>query len=329
VSKAKMQHCFNCGKELGVYQAYYGDIQACGAHECYRLSAMLIERKPNACVTKPNGIVMNDTVKRSDTPEERSDRMRLIDMLEKAPVGWIPAVGDIYAIVLKPGERDLIVAHLKAVEAHQSETGEINANAETVRLDWQRKPYAAPQANKGSNNGSPVPCPAGAAPVQSNDKKLCATDLRLDAEQIVKDYAGLECGEARVAQAYLDLIAEPSSTVAPLPDHFEGPGTLAAALKPNARYLKAALPEKYHHYFDNVLLPLAQRGAESMRPAEHSATPDPDVKRVLLAAREHVQQRHDYCRREGYWWSSDSMASLLKEIDALIQTRYVHDGNSK
>lgn len=29
-----MQHCFNCGKELGAYVAYYGDIQSCGEREC-------------------------------------------------------------------------------------------------------------------------------------------------------------------------------------------------------------------------------------------------------------------------------------------------------
>lgn len=36
MSKAKMQHCFNCGAELGVYSAYYGDLQNCGASECTR-----------------------------------------------------------------------------------------------------------------------------------------------------------------------------------------------------------------------------------------------------------------------------------------------------
>ena len=34
MSKAKMQHCFNCGAELGVYVAYYGDLQTCGSVEC-------------------------------------------------------------------------------------------------------------------------------------------------------------------------------------------------------------------------------------------------------------------------------------------------------
>ena len=34
MSKPKMQHCFNCGAELGVYEAYYGDLQNCGASEC-------------------------------------------------------------------------------------------------------------------------------------------------------------------------------------------------------------------------------------------------------------------------------------------------------
>lgn len=36
MAKAKMQHCFNCGAELGVYEAYYGDLQNCGASECNR-----------------------------------------------------------------------------------------------------------------------------------------------------------------------------------------------------------------------------------------------------------------------------------------------------
>ena len=32
-----MQHCFNCGDELGVYVAYYGDgPESCGKQECVR-----------------------------------------------------------------------------------------------------------------------------------------------------------------------------------------------------------------------------------------------------------------------------------------------------
>jgi hypothetical protein len=56
-------------------------------------------------------------------------------------------------------------------------------------------------------------------------------------------------------------------------EHFAGPGTLAAALEPNAPYLRAALPTKYHHFFDTVLMPLARMGCESLRPnASPSAT---------------------------------------------------------
>jgi hypothetical protein len=37
MNKAKMQHCFNCGDELGVYAAYYGDgPECCGKQECTR-----------------------------------------------------------------------------------------------------------------------------------------------------------------------------------------------------------------------------------------------------------------------------------------------------
>jgi len=36
MSKPKMQRCFNCGAELGVYENYYGDIEACGERECQR-----------------------------------------------------------------------------------------------------------------------------------------------------------------------------------------------------------------------------------------------------------------------------------------------------
>jgi ssDNA-binding Zn-finger/Zn-ribbon topoisomerase 1 len=34
--KKQMQHCFNCGKELGVYESYYGDFETCGERECER-----------------------------------------------------------------------------------------------------------------------------------------------------------------------------------------------------------------------------------------------------------------------------------------------------
>lgn len=32
----KMQHCFNCGKELGIYDHCPGDIETCGSSECER-----------------------------------------------------------------------------------------------------------------------------------------------------------------------------------------------------------------------------------------------------------------------------------------------------
>lgn len=32
----KMQHCFNCGAELGVYDRLPGDHDTCGAPECER-----------------------------------------------------------------------------------------------------------------------------------------------------------------------------------------------------------------------------------------------------------------------------------------------------
>jgi hypothetical protein len=32
----KMQYCFNCGLELGAYDPYYGDIEACSDKECQR-----------------------------------------------------------------------------------------------------------------------------------------------------------------------------------------------------------------------------------------------------------------------------------------------------
>lgn len=73
------------------------------------------------------------------------------------------------------------------------------------------------------------------------------------------------------------------SEIAPMPDHFEGPGTMAAALKPNERYLREALPAKYHDFYDKILLPLAQRGAESMRPSALSASvPTSDARTLLM-----------------------------------------------
>jgi hypothetical protein len=36
MSKEKMQHCFWCGAELGVYVGYYRDIEVCGKPECVR-----------------------------------------------------------------------------------------------------------------------------------------------------------------------------------------------------------------------------------------------------------------------------------------------------
>ena len=34
MAKEKMQHCFNCGKEIGVFASYSGDINSCGEREC-------------------------------------------------------------------------------------------------------------------------------------------------------------------------------------------------------------------------------------------------------------------------------------------------------
>lgn len=47
MSKVKMQFCFNCGEELGVYAAYHGDLQVCGQIECCRAEreAMQAERE--------------------------------------------------------------------------------------------------------------------------------------------------------------------------------------------------------------------------------------------------------------------------------------------
>jgi hypothetical protein len=36
VANAKMQHCFWCGAELGVYESYPGDVEACGNAVCQR-----------------------------------------------------------------------------------------------------------------------------------------------------------------------------------------------------------------------------------------------------------------------------------------------------
>lgn len=36
MAKEKMQHCFNCGEELGVYCKNYCDIDTCGKPECNR-----------------------------------------------------------------------------------------------------------------------------------------------------------------------------------------------------------------------------------------------------------------------------------------------------
>lgn len=43
---SKMQHCWYCGAELGVYVAYYGDRETCGETECVRAvrDAELAER---------------------------------------------------------------------------------------------------------------------------------------------------------------------------------------------------------------------------------------------------------------------------------------------
>lgn len=36
MAKEKMQHCFNCGEELGVYASWPGDVEICGARDCQR-----------------------------------------------------------------------------------------------------------------------------------------------------------------------------------------------------------------------------------------------------------------------------------------------------
>lgn len=32
----RMQHCWYCGEELGVYESYPGDLDTCGKSECER-----------------------------------------------------------------------------------------------------------------------------------------------------------------------------------------------------------------------------------------------------------------------------------------------------
>jgi hypothetical protein len=36
VSKPRVQHCFNCGEELGVFESWPGDLPTCGKCECDR-----------------------------------------------------------------------------------------------------------------------------------------------------------------------------------------------------------------------------------------------------------------------------------------------------
>jgi len=36
MSKEKMQYCWYCGEELGIYRSYPGDIETCGKPECER-----------------------------------------------------------------------------------------------------------------------------------------------------------------------------------------------------------------------------------------------------------------------------------------------------
>lgn len=45
MSKAKMQRCFNCGAELGVYEAYYRDLHTWGAHDCLKEEQYWAERE--------------------------------------------------------------------------------------------------------------------------------------------------------------------------------------------------------------------------------------------------------------------------------------------
>lgn len=36
MASERMQHCFNCGEELGVFRSYHGDRNTCGRQECER-----------------------------------------------------------------------------------------------------------------------------------------------------------------------------------------------------------------------------------------------------------------------------------------------------
>lgn len=36
MAKERMQYCFNCGAELGIYRPEPGDIECCGKRECMR-----------------------------------------------------------------------------------------------------------------------------------------------------------------------------------------------------------------------------------------------------------------------------------------------------
>lgn len=36
MANPKMQHCFNCGEELGVYVGTWGEPEVCGKSECQR-----------------------------------------------------------------------------------------------------------------------------------------------------------------------------------------------------------------------------------------------------------------------------------------------------
>lgn len=41
----RMQHCFWCGEELGVYDSYPGDIEHCGKPECAREARYAIQEQ--------------------------------------------------------------------------------------------------------------------------------------------------------------------------------------------------------------------------------------------------------------------------------------------
>ena len=36
MARERIQHCFNCGADLGVYASWPGDIETCGKAECER-----------------------------------------------------------------------------------------------------------------------------------------------------------------------------------------------------------------------------------------------------------------------------------------------------